>query len=535
MTSIHVRRLEDRVARTTARLVDFARRERLDVAQLAEAKLPWYEIRSAVDANGVPATDIAEVLIFDEIGGSLGVSAKRFAMDLQEITAPTIRVRINSPGGSVFDAIAIHNSLLHHPSRVEVYVDSLAASAASVIAMAGDEVVMMPGSQLMIHDASAVEDGNAADHGKMQTFLDRQSDNLAEFYQRRGGGETPQWRELMLAETWMFAAEAVESGLADRVHQRTDLADDRMTRGFDLSRYGYRYAGRSQAPAPPRRAAPAREVREYVPVATTNPRSPSDTEFAEAAQRRAARVRNGPIEPPGGQARSVDTGWLHRSRGGLAADQPLPKRLSAKKVERDGKQFYVVEGYYTVHERGYEMWDENGPYVEIVSSGAGSKTIAANPDVVFLVNHRGLAMARTVAGTLELWSDSVGDANRAWLNPQRQDVKDLVLGIEDGTITEQSFAFMIDSGHWSADFTQYRIDTYDIDRGDTSAVNYGANPHTSIAARSREILAALDALPTGAARAALERLQSREDLPDTGNSRSVSQVDAWLAAVAAGK
>jgi len=252
-------------------------------------------------------------------------------------------------------------------------------------------------------------------------------------------------------------------------------------------------------------------------VDTTSDAGVSMTEpsiqMRDAAERRAeaASSSNGDmasrLQVPGGAARMVDTSWLKRG------DQPMPPRLRAKKVDKDGKQFYLVEGYYTVYERGYEMWDFFGPYMEVVSAGAGDETTAANPDVVFLVNHRGLAMARThVAGTLELWSDEIGGGDRAWLNPARSDVKDLVLNIEDGVTTEQSFAFMITSGRWSPDYMEYRIDKYDIDRGDTSAVNYGANPYTSIAARSREILDALDQLPVGVARAALERLNHRADL-----------------------
>lgn len=256
-------------------------------------------------------------------------------------------------------------------------------------------------------------------------------------------------------------------------------------------------------------------------------------------------------EPPGGQARAVSTQWMARARDArTGAVATMPPRLRAQKKERDGKQFYVVEGYATVYERGYEMWDMFGPYTEVVTQGAAEQTLDANPDVVFLVNHRGLAMARTVAGTLELWSDDLGMGDRAWLNPQRQDVRDLVLGIEDGTITEQSFAFQIVSGRWSPDYTEYRIDVFDVDRGDTSAVNYGANPFTSIAARSREILDQLDKLPAGVARAALDRLNHRTDLvpaqarsaepaaempavtvpdPEKLTGRSVSTLDAWLA------
>jgi len=213
-TSSHVRRLASRVERTTARFMDEAARGGQSVADLPSMRLPWYEVR---DEAGGPGGDPATVLIYDEIGGSFGVTAKDFAVALEKITAPTIHLRINSPGGSLFDAIAIYNTLHHHPARVVVYVDALAASAASLIAMGGDEIVMMPGSQLMIHDASAVEDGNAADMRAMSAFLDRQSDNVADIYRLRGGGEAGEWRELMLAETWMFAAEAVDMGLADRV------------------------------------------------------------------------------------------------------------------------------------------------------------------------------------------------------------------------------------------------------------------------------------------------------------------------------
>ncbi len=567
--SVHVRRLTSRVERTTARIVDHATRLGLSVADLPGLRLPWYEIRNQnSDGTGVAGDDEAEVLTYEEIGGSLGITADQFARDLQAITAPVIRVRINSPGGAVFDAIAIHSALLHHPAKVRTYVDGYAASAASVIAMAADPydeqrdtggIIMMPGSQMMIHDASMMEDGNPADHEAAATFLHRQSDNIADMYRRRAGGEAAEWREMMRAETWMFADEAVELGLADRVEQRPIPADvqERMGKRHDLRQH--RYAGREAAPVP----APLRHRQQVRRSVSAHPRAENAQTFAvelrEAGARRAAAAggRQALTGPPGGQARTVSTEWMRRSGRLLTPTGPavLPPRLTATRTEKDGKQFVVVEGYYTVYERGYEMWDEYGPYVEIVSSGAGEKTTAANPDVIFLVNHRGLAMARTTAGTLELWSDDTGGGDRAWLNPQRRDVMDLVLGIEDGTITEQSFAFMIEAGRWNADFTQYRIDAYDIDRGDTSAVNYGANPQTSIAARAREILDELDHLPAGAARAALDRLTHRADLdmarsappvaahpvidtgpaPDEGASSGMTTttVEAWLVTIAA--
>jgi HK97 family phage prohead protease len=206
-------------------------------------------------------------------------------------------------------------------------------------------------------------------------------------------------------------------------------------------------------------------------------------------------------------------------------------------VKVDGVDMAKLEGYATVFERGYEMWDFAGPYTEIVSADAGNKTLANNPDVAFLVNHKGVTMARsTTPGRLQLGADEVGLKVDALVNPKRQDVQDLLVAVNDGDIDEMSFAFMIVRGQWSPDYMEYRILEFDLDRGDVSAVNYGANPYTSIAARSREILESLDHLPAGAARAALERLNGRADMrpapepekPTPPQGRSVSLIRAGL-------
>jgi len=136
----------------------------------------------------------------------------------------------------------------------------------------------------------------------------------------------------------------------------------------------------------------------------------------------------------------------------------------------------------------------------------------------------------------------------AWLNPDRMDVRDLAHAIDDGDITEMSFAFTIPSGGgtWSDDYSQFRIDQFDLDRGDVSAVNYGANPYTSIAARARQVLTDVDHLPLGAARAAMDRLTARlstqtpapvvpepardQPAPDALAGRSVALVRAMLRA-----
>ncbi|MDQ0992171.1 HK97 family phage prohead protease [Streptomyces sp. V3I7] len=188
-------------------------------------------------------------------------------------------------------------------------------------------------------------------------------------------------------------------------------------------------------------------------------------------------------------------------------------QLRAKKVTRDdGMDWYQVEGYASAFEQGYEMWDMFGPYTEIVSKGAADKTLAADPEVVFRFNHAGTPMASTRNARLELWADDQGLGQRAWLNPKRSDVQLLVQAIEDQDVREQSFMFRITSGQWSPDYTEYRIQEFDLERGDVGPVTYGANPHTSVAARSGEFLDLIPNLPVLAAREALTRLSQRADL-----------------------
>ncbi|WP_073754240.1 HK97 family phage prohead protease [Streptomyces sp. CB03234] len=187
-------------------------------------------------------------------------------------------------------------------------------------------------------------------------------------------------------------------------------------------------------------------------------------------------------------------------------------QLRAKKVERDGQEWYQIEGYASAFEQGYEMWDMFGPYTEIVSHGAADATLAADPEVVFRFNHAGTPMAGTRNGRLQLWADDAGLGQRAWVNPKRADVQLLVQALEDDDVREQSFMFRITSGQWSPDYTEYRINSFDLDRGDVGPVTYGANPHTSVSARSGEFLASIPNLPPIVAREAYERLAARSDL-----------------------
>lgn len=193
-------------------------------------------------------------------------------------------------------------------------------------------------------------------------------------------------------------------------------------------------------------------------------------------------------------------------------DIKFASEFRAEMVEKDGQEFYLVEGYASTTERAYEMWDEFGPYEEIVSKSAFDETLAAKPMVVFRFNHAGTPMATTANGRLELSVDAMGFRDRAWINPKRSDVRDLITAIEDRDVTEQSFMFMIDDGGWNDDFTQFRINKVSMDRGDVGPVTYGANPHTMIAARAGEFLSAIPNMPVLAAREAMKRLALRADL-----------------------
>lgn len=157
--------------------------------------------------------------VFDDVGEGPfggGLSARAFAEQLAGIRG-AVRCHISSSGGDVFDGLAIFNSLRAHKGRVTTVVDGLAASIASVIALAGDERVARPGSMYMVHDAFGVCVGNEAEMAKFAQTLGQVSQNLAAVYADRCGGTPAAWRDVMRAETWYTADEAVAAGLADRV------------------------------------------------------------------------------------------------------------------------------------------------------------------------------------------------------------------------------------------------------------------------------------------------------------------------------
>lgn len=218
------------------------------VEHQAEAR-DWYRITA--EASGEKRR--AKAYIYDVIGGWFGLDTPRFVQELSELDVDELELHINSPGGNAFDGVAIRNALRQHQATVIVHVDGLAASAASAIAMAGDEVIMATGSQMMIHDGSGICLGQAADMIKMAEILDKISDGYADIYAARAGGKSGEWRERMKTETWYSASEAVDAGLADKIDSTTEAEED-VAAKFDLSIFTY--AGRDKAPAP---ATPGRD------------------------------------------------------------------------------------------------------------------------------------------------------------------------------------------------------------------------------------------------------------------------------------
>jgi ATP-dependent protease ClpP protease subunit len=249
-------RLAALVGRT--RRLALALPQRTDRTREARA---WYKINADDAERAIVALD-------GEIGWD--VMSSDFARELNAITAPAIDLQINSPGGSVWDGYAIYNALNLHPATITAHVVGVAASAASFIAMAADEVVAYRPSEMMIHDAAAYVDvwavANPADLSRLVTeldelrvSLDQTSDEIAAIYARKAGGTTDAWRAAMTATTWYTPDAALTAGLVDRINgddQAAEPAADSPASGQEATDRVRRFAAlargnyvRAKAPA----------------------------------------------------------------------------------------------------------------------------------------------------------------------------------------------------------------------------------------------------------------------------------------------
>lgn len=206
------------------------------VARLQNNRTDWFRFQNK-------AGETPEIFIYDEIG-YWGDNAKDFANALAKIDSGEVVVHLNSPGGDIFDGLAIYQALKNHKASVTVVVDGLAASIASVIAMAADRLVMAPKATLMIHDGWTMGVGNAAELRKLADLLDKQSDIIASVYADRSGQPADFWRDRMRDETWYNAQEALDAGLIDEIEGQEKKTDD----PFDMGVFAH--SGRASAPDP---------------------------------------------------------------------------------------------------------------------------------------------------------------------------------------------------------------------------------------------------------------------------------------------
>lgn len=194
-----------------------------------------HELRFQIRGEG---GDTLELDVYDKLGESFwgeGVSAKRVRATLKAAqNVKTIKLRVNSRGGDVFDGFAIYNLLAEHPARVEADVDALAASMASVVLMAADEIRVAKSAMIMVHNPWSIAIGEAGDLRDTADLLDKIRGQIAEAYVARTGLERARVLEMMDAETWMTADEAKANGFADVVTGPKSKSKSKAMAALDL-------------------------------------------------------------------------------------------------------------------------------------------------------------------------------------------------------------------------------------------------------------------------------------------------------------
>ncbi len=216
----------------------------------------WFRVVRP-EAKAGTAERQATIHINDVIGASFffgGVDAAELIAEIDGLDVDQLDVRINSEGGSAYDGLAIANAIMRNPATTTTYVDGLAASAASLIALAGDTVVMSKYGQMMLHNSRGGLMGTADELRDYAKFLDGLNASMAEFYADRAGGDAKDWAKAMARETWYRADEALAAGLVTELDETTRREDVEAAVAAALARptAQFRYAGRQAAPAPAR-------------------------------------------------------------------------------------------------------------------------------------------------------------------------------------------------------------------------------------------------------------------------------------------
>ncbi len=198
----------------------------------AIAKQPEPDQRASLPRITNTTAKRAAIYLYDAVSQWTAANAKEFQRQLSAITAPAIDLHINSPGGSVFEGLTMYALLKAHPAKITTHIDGLAASIASIIALAGDEVEIAEGGMMMIHDASLATQGNSRQLRKDAELLEQISESLTDIYVSRTGRSRAAIREEMIAETWYSANAAVTAKLATRKVQAQRAAAQWKTADF---------------------------------------------------------------------------------------------------------------------------------------------------------------------------------------------------------------------------------------------------------------------------------------------------------------
>ena len=264
----------------------------------------------------------ADIYLYDDIGDSWdGTTSKMFAADLKKVgDAKTLNIFVNSPGGSVFDGVAIYNQLKRFKGRKNVVIDGIAASIASVIAMAGDQITIAANGFMMIHEPWAMAMGDAAEFRKMAEELDKVSGSILNTYAERTGQAPNVISDMMRAETWMDAEEAVELGFADAIG-----SEAKMAAKFDLSKFTHVPDGLAAkvdvTKSPPKlelvsnsgTSAAIRDwhIGDFVPQHdTVNIKQDFPLGLRETVRNEVTKYTSGFFVPAAEQKRLVDAGWV---------------------------------------------------------------------------------------------------------------------------------------------------------------------------------------------------------------------------------
>ncbi|TRO14349.1 Clp protease ClpP [Ectopseudomonas mendocina] len=243
----------------------------------------WYSIKAL-------SRGVAEILLYDEIG-AWGITAQQFARELKALgDLSLISLRIHSPGGDVFEGTAIYNLLKHHPARVEAHIDGLAASMATVIAMAADTIYMPENAMMMVHRPWGIQGGEADDMRRYADLLEKIEDTMVAAYMAKTGKSQEDIKALLKAETWMDGREAVEAGFADQLTE--PLAAAAQLNSKRMQEFAHMPEAlkillqpRASVPTP---AAPTPQPTPAAPVAPAAPAAAAPDEAAVRAQIQAA-------------------------------------------------------------------------------------------------------------------------------------------------------------------------------------------------------------------------------------------------------